>query len=226
MYVRSAVADVETLGGRLFDVDHYLLQRQTHPDFVMAEIGHRYWPVAPLVGNFCGKRAYIGLEACLREDIDEMIPGMARARMESGPNVFFITQQLDRCDYQPKTILPCRTVKEVFASNVFGDPQVSTPPPPRRPNGSSKTEKLLAEAARIVDDNGVIVVRETITPDSAKLSPRVIEAAGLAVLAKVRVIDDERMWLVLEEQFDGSEGQTEYDELDSFYLFLGRAAAL
>jgi hypothetical protein len=230
----------------LFDVSSYLEERAKKDTFVMVEFGHDSLPVAyhqsrPLAGN----RAYIGYEAWMRDHEGKKKSRLLeRHSLYSGnsTNIHFQTlalggmvrtvadeneESVERWfegEYNPVTPLPDESVEEVLLGNVFGDPHISY--------AQSRTNALLSEATRIVDKDGVIVIRETITPHNSRTSeedlarwPRMktsleasIEEQGLTVLSYTTPQDEG--WQALENEFMSER----YYNKGAYYLFLSKGA--
>lgn len=216
-----------------FDVEAYLAQRDADPNFVMVEIGHDSLPVAyqqPV--EFRGKRAYIGIEGWLRDPIgvkgDRL--SMLRATKENDQNIFYISQNLGGAvlrnfdesrhsayggSYDPTTNLPAGAASEVFISNVFCDPHIAF--------SIDRTISLLGEAARIVSHDGMIVIRDTITPNYVNyLSDELFIHNGLKVVTILTPGDDS--WPALEVVFKGEPSNFIPPRPDSRYVFLAKAA--
>lgn len=212
-----------------FDVEKYLKERTEEDTFVMVEFGHDAHPIAYQQSvNLTGNRAYIGYEAWLRDprsikrsnllqehETSEArslnihyqtlaLGGVARYVQEDGNNERWLEGE-----YNPSTPLPDNSVEEVVLGNVFGDPDIA--------ESSDRTIVLLEEANRIITNEGIIIIRETISPrrTSAHL-PDSIEALGLTVMS--RILPTDKSWCLLEQQFAAD---TSYAK-DSFYLLLSK----
>lgn len=232
----SAVESIDQLahlgmGLDNFNVDTYLDSRANNPSFVMVEIGHAGLSVAyQQTPGFTGQRAYFGVEAWLRDEW-----GRQRERQEEqhkalgdGQNIFYIAQELGgvACydeedpryswydgEYNPKTSLPDSIADEVFISNVFCDPHVAYSP--------DATSKLLAEAVCLVDPNGLIVLRETITPGKVGfLTNSLVHTTNLKVEGVARPTNY-GIWDKLEEAYN-AEPRKHAPSLGSYYLFLSK----
>ncbi|HVX57928.1 MAG TPA: hypothetical protein VHA37_09460 [Candidatus Saccharimonadales bacterium] len=215
-----------------FDLGDYLDERLHRPSFVMAEIGHGPYPlVANLPRFFSGQRAYIGIEAGMRDR------DLAEERAEefsqqyADANASFLTHDIgegerlqgNTCtdewyegEFEAETILPDAAADEVVASNVFGDPLIAP--------DFGRTTKLLQEMSRLITHDGLVVVRETITPANAVfLQEYIVKHAGLTILKRVE-LEEALDWEQL-ELFYGThrEYANPYQE-GSFYLFMGRTA--
>lgn len=218
-----------------FNVEAYLLQRDEAPAFVMVEFGHGARPVAYQQTKFSGERAYVGVEAWLR-DPDyrkrRQVEKLSAEPAHSTQNVFYLTQTLSDAEavdstpmavtyynnhgknYETATLLPDKAADEVFLSNVFGDPHVAKVP--------RNTTKLLTEVARLLDKNAIIVLRETITPEMVDLDERGLKAAGLRVLEDVDQTST-HTWAQLERRYNG-DTDSPYLVPGSFYRFLAKTA--
>jgi hypothetical protein len=209
-------------------VGDYLSQRCAHPDFIMVEFGHELIPVAhqqPF--EFRGRRAYIGVEAWLREPcMDQAISKLRASQL--GQNIFFITHNLGGAvqwddskegswyegQYDATTELPALSAREVLASNVFGDPHIAEYP--------ERTDALLRELARLADMKGKIIIRETVSPQNIKyLDEGLWHNAGLTLDTTVTP-DYIQEWYALERIFNGEQGSSLYQEPESFYMLLSK----
>lgn len=212
-----------------FDVQEYIARRTKDPGFLMVEIGHGGTPVA-YRSDFTNRRAYIGIESWLRDPYH-----MARDRIEvlkqEQPeiNAFYLSHdpggevvreeesEVDAYyigDYEPTTVLSEGIASEVFLSNVFCDPLVAWRP--------GSTEKLLAESARLVEDEGVVVARETITPTYAELSEETLNTVGLHALKRIHSVSgSEQTWNKLEKVYNGDLPYLGFRPT-SFYLFMAK----
>lgn len=143
-----------------FDFDGWLATREQDPNFVLVELGHGANPVA-LTQSFEDHRAYIGIEAWASKTYftvaQERIMDLRRSRPTE--NIFFLSMP-DSGNVESQddvtTLLPDGAADEVLLSNVLGDPNVR-----QRPDGIAV---VLAEAMRLIGDDGKVVVRETMTP--------------------------------------------------------------
>lgn len=190
-----------------FSVDKYLKTRAENPDFVMVEIGHGNFPVAFQQGGFTGDRAYIGVEAWLRDLCGKKNYVESLRQQRGEQNIFFIDHDTIgttdwSCDpdggfleytgsYSAETILPPGTANEVFLSNVFGDPHVAF---------SGGSEALVKETSRLAKLGGFVIIRETITPHFLQLSVDQVENSGLEV-TKIVTQEDEHEWQALQELY-------------------------
>lgn len=102
----------------------------------------------------------------------------------------------------------------MFVSNVFCDPFLA--------HHGSRTEKLLTEIHRILDPAGVVILRETITPDYVnEIDTELLESIGLQPTAVKTLKDTEpNLWDKLEARYDGQR----YSDIhkNSYYLFLAK----
>lgn len=195
-----------------FDISSYLDGRLANPLFIMVEIGHDSLPVAyqqPV--SFIGDRAYIGIEAWLRDPI-----GVKRERVselrnadKNKQNIFYLAQDLGGAavrdyeegpswyegEYNPSSLLPDEVADEILVSNVFGDPHIAF--------SRDSSLSLLTELGRLVSKNGIIVIRETITPQNViHLTDDVFEEAGLVLSGLVDPINED-LWKKLELVYKG-----------------------
>ncbi len=210
------------------NVAGYLEHRNKAQKFIIVEIGHREQPIAPLQANLTGQKAYIGIEANLRDPLNTVRPKIAQLRKKmADQNVIFVDQRLDgeayrperdweegrsstafHGDYQPTTIMPDGGADEVFLGNVFGDPHVS--------HYKKHTERLLDEVSRIVSRGGKIIIRETITPEHCYSLDRALRESSLKEVAYIEPGSAE--WDMMEESFNGA--QDSFRNHGSFYLVL------
>lgn len=231
-----------------FDTLAYLQERAKKDTFVMVEFGHDSLPVAYHQSRpFTGNRAYIGYEAWMRDYEGEKKSRLLERHSQydgDSTNIHFQTlalggmvrtladeneESVERWfegEYNPATPLPDESVEEVLLGNVFGDPHISY--------AQSRTNALLSEATRILNNDGLIVIRETITPHNSRTSkedlarwPRMktslessIEAHGLDVLGYTTPQDKE--WQALENEFMSER----YYNKGAYYLFLSKGASL
>jgi hypothetical protein len=190
-----------------FEIGNYLEERNAKTDLVMVEVGHGAHPVAyqqPF--EFTGDRAYIGLEAWLRAEVDERpkdLEKLRKRKQSSDHNIFYLNQGVD-CQSR----LPQGAADEVLLSNVLSDPFIDL-----------RAENLLGQAAKLAGDTGTIVLREVITPSYSRAKdPAVLKAAGLQVKLKAGRNDD--LWDELEELYRGN--RTVPPRSGSYYLFLSK----
>ncbi len=207
-----------------FILSQYLNLREKD-NFVMAEIGHRLTPVVPYQKPFVGDRAYIGIEANLRNPFGRFDSDMQTIKDRyADQNVFFIDHDTGGSaiyaeeglssrdyegDYNATTFLPDKSVDEVFFGNVFGDYHVAW---------HQNTGKLIRESARIIDQNGTIIVRETITPQNVQISDEMLALEGLKQVAIITTTNTS--WDQMENIFAGSEFRI--FNPNAYYLFIQR----
>lgn len=221
-----------------FDLSKYLAERTSRPSFMVVEFGHGYRPLAFHQGSFTGQRMYVGVEAWMR-NIEDVARNELKTLEDKSPhqNVAFIEAVSSRAadklrkyrtededPYDPRVMLPDNAGDEVFLGNVFGDPYIAT--------SERRTGLLLHEVSRIAASNGVIVIRETVTPEKSRrsLTPEVIASAGLRMVADYKRTDDTTsnhgiLWRQLEAVYRPRKQQywdnpTVKDQ--HFYLFLSR----
>lgn len=213
-----------------FEVGEYLESRSQNPNFIAVEFGHREKPIAfSEATDFTGDRAYIGIEANLRNGygfmcLDDMV---SESGLEDS-NVFFIDHVVGRIksgwddveidgDYQAETILPPDIANEVFAGNVVCDPIVA--------HNEKRTNSFIEELARVVAPAGRIILRETITPKEIKYLKSALAISGLSRVATITPQCKE--WTQLEKVYD-----CDYDPFysciskSSFYMFLQKSDAI
>lgn len=239
--LQTQPVDKLEIGLNPFSINDYLIKRQNDPNFVMVEAGHDSVPVAyQQPSNFYGQRAYIGIESWIRDPWNvkrEQLNKLHNA-YANGQNVFYVTHNLggkaykdpagNRTyfdgEYEAATVLPDSIASEVFLSNVFCDPVVA--------QVADRVENLLTEVTRLVDQNGVIVLRETLTPDCTYYFTNDLMASkGLECRAIIRPTDTQT-WNDLETLYSGkpykwltdvSTARYEFDPIpQSYYLFLSK----
>ena len=218
------------VNGQEFNLGAYLEQRNQSHNFVMVEFGHGLRPAAFRQSvEFTDQRVYIGIEPWLRNSRSNGERRLYHLQAEnSEQSISFIDQDLDKGGtrtqrrlsrvgrvlgfvglYDPSTILPDGAADEILLSNVFGDPQVA---------GSKKrTKRLLDEVGRLTAEQGMVVIRETITPLNAQhsLTKIALQNAGLKA-AKCYSPTDEK-WESLEAVYGAGK---RYWHSDRFYQFL------
>lgn len=215
-----------------FDVAAYLDERDTNTSFVMAEFGHDAQPVAyRQPQGFTGNRAYIGFEAWLRDpdgDKQKRVRSLHEQYKAQNDNIFYHTLALGGMvrsvtengqtekwfegEYNPATPLPDRSAEEVFIGNVFGDHYVK--------HSADRSAALLNEAARIVADDGVVIIRETITPVNTQLHlEELFHEAHMTVLD--RITPEDTQWSALQERFSYEPSYSN----GSYYLFLKKSGS-
>ncbi len=219
-----------------FNIEQYLESRDQNPHFVMVEVGHGSIPVAyQQPEGFTGKRAYIGLEAWLRSPKQDGYVYLQKkiGKKALDQNIFYMSYDVggeirreprfDMPDdtwylgpFETQSLLPDQTANEVYASNVFCDPHISY--------HRGRTETLLGEMTRILDDNGVIILHETITPTFvSEIDQEMLDGLGLKLLAIEEQVSKNPLWDTLQDRYDGShEFIRNLAHPNSFYLFLGK----
>jgi hypothetical protein len=210
-----------------FDVAAYLDERDANTRFVMAEFGHDAQPVAyRQPQGFTGNRAYIGFEAWLRDpygDKQKAVRSLHERYRAQNSNIYYHTLALGGMvrvvtedgqtekwfegEYNPRTPLSDNSIDEVFIGNVFGDHYVK--------HSAERSTALLNEAARIVTGDGVVIIRETITPvDTRRHLEELFHDAHMTVLH--RITPEDTQWDALQERFSY---EPSYND-GSYYLFL------
>jgi hypothetical protein len=219
------MAKVET---GYMDIGSYLPLRD-RSEFVLVEIGHGSHPIAYDQAPFTGERAYIGIECWLRD-----FAGIRRDALEEmhstykKQNIFYVdlnvgeatdydqSESLYEGEYEAETLLPVEAADEVFLSNVFGDPKIASM--------EGHTQSLLNEVSRLISKNGVVVIRETLTPKMCleTLCADVIEAAGLKLASEIKYHRDS-LFLDLEKIFNPRKNSY-FNVINdkSFYIFLAK----
>lgn len=234
MYIHRA--EIQTT---IPDATEYLEQRRCLEHLKAVEFGHGVLPIAFKHPTYTGNRYYIGVETWFRgchPSLAENFKDKTTAKLNGDPvlkkqNITLIHHQpggeiivdpgdIDRPHweswyngpYDPRTELKDGVANEVFVSNVFNDPHTA--------NSRERSQLLLFELARVVSDEGVVILRETITPDRFNLTDEMIHDAGLFIAAKItpEMVD---AWEALQQEFAGENWYSK----DSFYLFLKRSRA-
>lgn len=217
-----------------FNIGNYLQQRDNDPNFVMVEVGHGGLPVAyQQPEGFTGQRAYIGLETWMRggaERGQKWISDLI-AKKAVSDHIFYMhyepggalhteprSPDSDRMEvsyigpFDTRSLLPDAAANEVFASNVFCDPHLSY--------ARDRTHALLEEMARITDQNGMIILRETITPAFvSEIDRTMLDEIGLEVAA-LETDDTTDTWDQLERYYAGE--RFTHNLPGSYYLFLSK----
>lgn len=229
-YQRTSETLKSDIEGTAFSIEEYLAQRDdAGRTFTMAEIGHGGVPVAfkqPV--PFAGERTYIGLENWMRGDKSWTQRLMAKRSFDD--NVFFMNYEsggavhsaseggrVERWysgPFDTESLLPDESCDEVFASNVFCDPYLAY--------SRERTQKLLHEMQRVTAKDGMIVLRETITPVFVdEIDTTMLLEIGLQPvhIEDVECADPET-WGMLEERYNGESMHDRYP--GSYYLFLAK----
>jgi hypothetical protein len=219
----TLAGDESGMNAQVFNVQDYMGNRDVREDFVIVELGHNAVPIARNQQNLTGNRAYIGVEAWIRDrKHSHYLQHLGDSALK---NTFFIDQYLypemehatDRLShdaevfsesYDPTTILPNNAADELFLSNVFGDPHIYASP--------DRPRLLLQEATRLLAPNGTMVIRETLTPHFPQSA---LTDAGLHIVHRQDYGDNEIFWGELESVFNGG-NRFALVEPTSFYLFI------
>lgn len=222
---------------RDFDLTDYLDLRDHNPTFVMVEFGYGDYPVAfAQPGGFTGQRAYIGIEAWLRHPSGPVEFDMTKVKdQDRYQNIIYLYQGLGKPGesnrqtvgrhpanpdkrifigpYDPTTVLPDGAADEFVLSNVIGDGHIA--------HSLQRSRKLMAEASRLTDPNGVMVIRETMTPLKARqrLTANMLQRVGLQVVAEH--VPGDAMW----DRLEGLYSSSDRHQPTSFYQFLTKTAA-
>jgi SAM-dependent methyltransferase len=201
----------------------------------MVEIGHGRSPVAyQQPTGFTGQRSYVGIEAGLRDLHGDLWTDLEKLRAEHpDQNVTFIPQSVGRNGemrrrsvfslvgrifylgaYNPRTDLEDGSADEVFLNNVFGDPHLAL--------SGKRTRSLIEEASRLAADDGIIVVRESMTPHWSqwRLNDRLLASVGLARVQDYTYFDPE--WRQLEGRYKNKRLPSARRD---FYRFLAKTVA-
>lgn len=232
MSLEKTVYPSPEINSSSFDISNYLEERSEKTNFLIVEIGHREKPIAPHQENLHWPgRAYIGIEANLRDPINIVRPKIAdmqKSARANNKNIFFIDHDLGgdafyqdgdadsqprpskmfSGDYEPTTALPEEVADEVFLGNVFGDPHVSY--------SRENTERLLGEVTRLLLPGGKVIIRETITPEYSWNLSKSLEKSSLHETAHIEPNAPE--WNEMEEVFNGA--QDSFRNPGSFYVIL------
>lgn len=218
-----------------YDVEAYLAEREKDPDLRVAEFGHGIKPLALSDASFTGNRLYVGIEAWVRREVSHERGGDARELVLNrtvyetpvGHNVLFLEINVGNEEekykndihrltgersyqgkYNPLTPLGDSSIDETFVGNVFNDPDIA--------DSRGRSMALLNELARVTKPSGIIVLRETISPQFFSLTQRQIDAVGLEV-REVVFRDNLQAWDMLEEVYGKS---NVLPAKKGFYLFL------
>jgi hypothetical protein len=218
-----------------FDLDTFLLQRAQNPNFILIEIGHGGKPTAEHQ-IFTGKRAFIGVESWQRRHpaFDKLwSKKLSDLRKREGENIIFIDHDtgfksvnnyenaafgINNGRYEEgmvETILPNSAADEVFLSNVFGDRQVAS---------GDNTTLLLKEIFRLVDNEGKVVIRESLTPERSLISimnEEDLQRLGFKTEAKYCGDTDPVEWNKLESVFKSGQSSLGIST-DCYYLILSK----
>jgi len=229
-YQRTSEALKSEVESTSFNIEAYLAQRDKPGQaFTMVEIGHGGVPVVHKQPHpFTGDRAYIGLETWMRGSKEWVNALIARRALHD--NIFYMhyepggevretrdhgrKEQWYAGPFDTRSLLPDEAADEVFVSNVFCDPFLA--------HHGNRTERLLAEIHRILNPNGVAILRETITPnDVNEIDKDLLEDVGLRVMALETIEDaDPTRWDQLEARYNGE--TINENERGSYYLFLAK----
>jgi hypothetical protein len=197
------------------DIAEYFKFRTEREDFVMVEIGHGAKPAAFAdPDNFSGGRAYIGIEAWLRDPLN-LKRDVIDLRPYKNRNIFFIDRSTVKTNIDGFSdtfaILPDSSADELLLANLLGDPEVV--------HGSINNANILSESRRLIGQVGKLVIRETVTPVVIGSQLELLTSAGLQTEAIVRP-DNAEAWSKLEEVY-GSGGFHIFEHPDSYYIFAG-----
>ncbi len=211
-------------------IGSFLATRNEKTGFTMAEFGHYDTPTLfqqpkPFIGN----RVAIGIETWFRdsqgkareavrkqEESDRLKQNIVFLEYTAGLSI--IRDSLGRIiasegEYLPETILPDKAVDEIFLSNVFGDEHLA--------ESDENTHRMLAEISRLLDDEGYVVIRETINPRANPfLSKGLFEQVGLEL--KVIIVPDHKEdWKRLEAIYNAETAHASIMPF-SFYMILSK----
>lgn len=218
-----------------FDLNAYLQQRSTNPNFIMIEIGHGAIPAVEHQA-FRGHRAYIGIESGQRfkPEFDALLSNtLSKIKRRKDENIFFHKHDTGYRPKRPrqsdapgvergrygrgkvKTIFPHGAADEVYVNNVFGDPQVGV---------GRNAQMLLKEIRRLIDDDGRVVIRETLSPKKSQLSlmsDKAFMRKGFKVEAKYVLETNPEEWNALERTYMGNGNYRRFS--GGYYLVLSKA---
>lgn len=214
-----------------FDVRAHLEARAEIPDFTLVEFGYGQCPIyGRQPHHFTGQQAYIGIEAGLRDrEKAKARADRLNTAQEEGKNIRFMFVDVGygevvpatvyhhgyeeyRGVYNPKTPLDSSIADETFAGNIFCDPLTTD---------YERTLALMSEMGRVTKLNGLVIMRETITPHYVyAVGEFTTSRSGLDIVDYVRP-DTEPLWHQL-EAFYGTGLPHDYSPPlpDSYYLFL------
>jgi hypothetical protein len=175
----------------------------------------------------------IGIEAGLRDLRGDLWTDLEKLQAEHpDQNVTFIPQGVGRNGemrrrsifslvgrtfylgaYNPRTALGDGSADEVFLNNVFGDPHIAL--------SGRRTKGLIKEASRLAADDGMVVVRESMSPHWShwRLSDKLLASVGLTRLQDYTYFDPE--WRRLEPRYKNKILPSGYPD---FYRFLAKTA--
>lgn len=215
-----------------FDVEKYLGDRSRNPSLVVVEFGHGDNPIALKNLRFYrGDREYIGVEANLRDragDSRKMLDEI----VQKNPfrNLTFLNHELGGKlelvmdkelaefydgEYNARTKLNDEVANEVFLANVITDPIVA--------NSEKRVLSLLGEVARISKPEGIIVMKETITPNCTPyLTDENLAKRGLMKIKEVMFTQERPVWLKLEHIYGPR--RSHMIDSGSVYRFLAKTA--
>lgn len=119
--------------------------------------------------------------------------------------------------YTPYVTSEADSEDEVVASNLFGDPDVA--------DSASITQAVLVQMSEIAHPDGLIVLRETITPERVRhvYNETFLGKVGLRSYLTYQAINSP-LWKTLESLYDGGKAQPQ--SLESRYIFLKKNPSL
>jgi hypothetical protein len=97
--------------------------------------------------------------------------------------------------YDPTTILPDGAANEVFLGNVFTDPRIA--------DSVERTGLLLAEASRLAEPGGKVIIRGVKTPRLHRLTGDMMRQVGLKAEAAYlsHMPEHWEAWHMLEQRY-------------------------
>ncbi|HVV66885.1 MAG TPA: hypothetical protein VHB72_02320 [Candidatus Saccharimonadales bacterium] len=188
-----------------FDLRSWLDERKHMPKRVTVELGYGGQPLV-MQHPIGPEQAYIGVEANLNPyytDPQVSVAGFTgpiggydkkgiQAHLRSQrpeDNIFFI--DIDAKHSDGRSVLPDGAADEVYINNVFDDPII---------HGSSNgTYNLLAEAARLVTNEGKIIIADELGEGTIPMN--YFEKIGLKADAFYAFSDSPEEWRMMEEDF-------------------------
>lgn len=210
----------------------YLERRKGATSFKTVEFGHGMTPIwlrNPEAYSE-GTHSYLGVEQWLRgydsgaKELQKKVPNglvgtiqhvaqsavgeVLRSYDQKGAEIWY------EGDYSAKAEVEDSSIDEVVASNLLTDPMVA--------HHHQRVTVALAEMHRIVSEQGVVVLRETITPDNTQYLEQSIVESGLEVADRVTRARDSQSWTALEQVYNGDISMR-LPNNRSFYLLLTKA---
>ncbi|MFT4532074.1 MAG: hypothetical protein ACI9T8_000082 [Candidatus Saccharimonadales bacterium] len=197
------------------DIREHLDSRAELDNFVMVEIGHHGTPIAEQQPfPFVNGRYFLGIESWMRTGNMEPISSLQGEVVNTDDqNIHFVTHVpsgrtfwddhygrglLYEGPYDARMPLVSGFANEVFAGNVFGDPQLAF----------DSVINLVSEVGRLTSPSGVIVARETYTPQYADILKANYLAERTGVEAIGIVCPETEGWDMLENTYEHPKNRT------------------